>query len=424
MSRRVDLEITRLGARGDGIGNLDGAPVYVPFTLPGEKVTAVVSADRAGTLRAEKVEIITPAAARQAPVCRHFGVCGGCAAQHMTPLSARAWKRQVIIGALARKGLAGEAVAEVAGLPSGGRRRATFSAWRTAGRAAIGFMGRASHRPVAIDRCPVLEPALEALLPALVGLCGQLLENGERGSLGLCRADNGVDLVIGHRRSPRLADLRFLADFATQHDIARISWCRNKGTPEIIVARMAPMVRCGTVDVALPPGAFLQASRAGQDALSMIVTDAARDARKVLDLFSGIGTFSFPLAGTAAVTAVDSSTESIGAISAAARTHSGIKAVEASVRDLFASPYPLADNDYYDTVIFDPPRAGARRQAVEIGRSRVRTVIAVSCNPSTLARDLRILVDAHYDIETIIPVDQFGHAAHIEAVAVLRKSTL
>ena len=180
------------------------------------------------------------------------------------------------------------------------------------------------------------------------------------------------------------------------------------------------------IAVTPPPGGFLQASREGEAALIGLVKQAAAGAKKIADLFSGCGTFALPLARDATLFAVDSDRASIEALARAAGDAQGaglkINPVKSEARDLFERPLTAKELKGFDAIVFDPPRAGAAAQAAEIAASGVATVIGVSCNPATFARDARIIVGGGYALSQATPVDQFVYSPHVELVGVFRKA--
>jgi 23S rRNA (uracil1939-C5)-methyltransferase len=134
-----------------------------------------------------------------------------------------------------------------------------------------------------------------------------------------------------------------------------------------------------------------------------------------------LGTFAFPLAVSARVLAVDGDSQAIAALQAAAKRTKGLKPMQSKVRDLFREPLSAKELEVFDAVVFDPPRAGAAAQAAMLTQSKVATVAAVSCNPRTLARDARLLIDGGYRLDAVTPIDQFLFSAHIEAVAIFHR---
>jgi 23S rRNA (uracil1939-C5)-methyltransferase len=209
---------------------------------------------------------------------------------------------------------------------------------------------------------------------------------------------------------------RELAHAGTQAGIARLTVGDDP-----VIEQAAPMIWIGGIETRLPPNTFVQAVEEAETEMVRIVLAAAGKAKTVADLFCGVGAFALTLAANARVLAIDSNASAISTLAAAARRSSGLKPIQTKVRDLFRDPLSPRELVGLDAIVFDPPRAGARAQAEQLARSRVPTVVAVSCDPGTLARDLRILVDGGYDIEAVTPIDQFVYSAHVEAVAVLRR---
>ncbi|MEW5421504.1 class I SAM-dependent RNA methyltransferase [Amorphus sp. 3PC139-8] len=404
----MTVTIDALGHHGDGIVRGD-PPIYVPRTLAGETVDIEVSGSRA-TLLAVK----TPSPDRVEPPCPHFGSCGGCALQHMAEPAYRAWKRELVLAALTARGFATPIDSLISARPHT-RRRAVLSAEARGRSLALGYHERSSHSLVDIQSCLVLTPGLEALLPALRTLAKPFQAKGGL-RLTVTETETGIDLAIEGGREPDPTALATLTETMHTAGIARLS---HDG--EAVIMLTEPVVAIGPARVGLPPAAFLQATQDAEHALADHVTAAAAGAKSAVDLFSGLGTFALRLAQDRPVHMVESERALVEAGQAAARRTSGLKQVTGEVRDLFTFPLATRELDRYDLVVFDPPRAGAAAQAAEIAACKAKTVVAVSCNPATLARDLRSLVDGGYRIETVTAVDQFLYAPHIEVVAVLRR---
>lgn len=416
----LDVTISAIGARGDGIAEADGRRLFVPFTAPGDRVRVRPGRSRGDDgVAAELVALIAPGPGRTAPVCPHYGACGGCALQHLETHAYLDWKRAQVGLALARAGLAEVPVAPTVATPPATRRRATFAAVRAGGSVRLGFNERQSNRVVDLAACPVLDPRIVALLPALRALLARLLP--ARGALDVTvtALDGGLDVLLTGGAEPDLAAREALAAFAGTADIARLSWRRGEGRDsEPIAHRRAAAARFGEVMVAIPPGGFLQASPAGQAALTAAVLEGVGAARSVADLFAGSGTFTFPLARRAVVHAVEGEGGALERLKAAAR---GLSGVTAERRDLFREPLTARELGRFEAVVFDPPRAGAKEQAGELARSGVPVVVGVSCNPASFARDARILADGGYRLGSVTPVDQFLWSPHVELVGVFRR---
>ncbi len=358
--------------------------------------------------------MVAPSADRVRPPCRHFGTCGGCALQHVGEAAYRAWKREVVRRSFLLHHIDAD-VEPVVATPPGARRRAIFAAVPTSGRLVLGFHRRATHEIVAIEECPVLSHDIEAALPLLRQIAGRAIRKRHPARITVL-SGNGLDIAIdGGGRLDRSA-LEELGAFSREQAIARLT---VDGTE--VFRNRRPEIAAGGAVLLPPPGGFVQASASAEQALAEAVVAHVGDAAPVADLFSGIGTFALRLARHAAVTAVESEASLLAALEQAARQAGGLKPVTALRRDLFANPLAAAELDRFAAVVFDPPAAGAKAQAEAIAQSRVPRVVAVSCNPATLARDARILIDGGHRLTRVLPVDQFLWSAEIEVVATFEK---
>lgn len=403
------LVIARVGHRGDGVAESASGPVYVPYTLPGDVVDAEAvpgHPDRRHLLRIE-----SPSPERVAPFCPHFGLCGGCAIQHWRDESYRAWKRDLVVSALAQAQI-DTRVDALIDAHGEGRRRAVFHARRSAKDIIeVGFSALRAHTIVPIDRCPVLAPDMDGAIDAAWKIAEVLKSQGKPLDIQITATNGGLDIDVRGSGPLDASRTAALARAAASGRIARIT---RHG--ELVTQVAPPVVTMGRAQVTLPPGSFLQATALGEDTLARLVADHAGKAKRLADLFCGVGPFALRLAERARVTACDSDANAINSLTRASAT-AGLKPIEGSVRDLFRRPLSATELNGFDAVIFDPPRQGAEMQAREIARSKVPVAIAVSCNAATFARDAKILVAGGYRCEGVTPVDQFKYTAHVEIVA-------
>jgi len=402
------LIIARLGHRGDGVAETAEGPAFVPYTLPGEVVEVEAfpgHPDRRHLLRVE-----TPSAHRIAPICPHFGVCGGCQTQHWDFERYREWKH-ALVGAALRQAGVDAPVGALIDAHGEGRRRVVFHARRSVHDVLeVGFAAYRAHHIISVDRCPVLAGALDRAIGVAWALAEALGAMKKPLDIQVTATDAGLDVDVrgsGGLPPQRAAALVRLAEV---HRLARLT---RHG--ELIAQRATPTVRIGKATVALPPGAFLQATAEGEAVLGRLVTEHVGAARLVADLFCGVGPFALRLAERSRVVAVDADSAAIDALREAAKA-SGLRPVEAQARDLFRRPLTLEELRHHDAVVFDPPRQGAEAQARALAASKVPLVIAVSCNAATFACDARLLVDGGYRLTAVTPVDQFRHTAHVEIV--------
>lgn len=409
------LTIDRLGHRGDGVADTPTGPAYVPYALPGETVTVEPVAGHPD--RRHLVHVDRPSHERAVPICKHFGQCGGCAMQHWSLAEYHLWKRGLVVEALAQANLVAPVDEVIVDAHGQGRRRAVLHARRGAHDVLeVGFTAPRAHHIVAIDNCPILAPGLDGAVTAAWAIADVLKPQNKPLDIHVTATDTGMDVDV--RGSGPLSSGRTtaLAALAEKHRLARIT---RHG--ELVTQRTPPSLKVGRAHVPLPPGAFLQATAEGEAALARLAAEHVGGAKRVADLFCGIGTFALRLAEKARVTAADSEASAVKALERAAQTTSGLKPVEAVARDLFRRPFMVSELKNFDAVVFDPPRQGAEAQAHELAKSGVKTVVAVSCDAATFARDARILIGGGYRLARVTPVDQFRYSFHVEIVAKFEK---
>jgi len=403
---RKTLTIGRLGHQGDGIAKSADHEVFVPFSLPGEIVSGEIIQ---GRILAPLV--VTPSPDRVQPPCPHFRACGGCALQHASDSYLAEWKIGVVKTAIAAQGLAGE-IEGVSTSPPQSRRRATLAARRTKKGALVGFHSRATKTIIAIPACTLLHPDILAAVPAFEALTKLGASRKGEIAFSVTVSDAGLDVAVTDAKQADGPFLAQLGAFAGQAGFARLSW-----NSEVIATPRPPVQMFGEVGVVPPPAGFLQATKAGQTALTDAVKHALGPARKIADLFAGCGTFTLPLAKGAEVAAYESDADALAALEIASRGAGGLKPVRTEVRDLFRRPLLPAELDYFDAVVIDPPRAGAKAQTGFLAQSTVPVIAFVACNPATFARDARDLVAGGYHLDWVRVVDQFRWSPHVELVA-------
>jgi 23S rRNA (uracil1939-C5)-methyltransferase len=383
-------EIVRIAARGEGV-TADGR--HAAFAVPGD----MLASDG----------IVVPGAHHQTPPCRHFPICGGCQLQHADDPTYADYLRDRITHALQTQGLALPEMRAVHLSPPRTRRRATFQAERRGRNVIIGFNESASHRIVDLRECHVVLPELFALVAPLRTLLGKVMADKSRAKISMTRADQGVDVLLEGVTVEGLEAVEAVTDFGRAQKLARLSVDEGYGpSPRYVPEDVT--ITLGGVPVALPDGAFLQATADGEAALVAAVREAVGDAKATVDLFCGLGTFALSMPGT--VHAVEAARDAILALAATRR-------VTVEHRDLFRRPLEPGELTRFDAVVLDPPRAGAREQTVHLAASTVPRVAYVSCNPSSFARDAAVLIAGGYKLDWIVPVGQFRWSTHVELAA-------
>jgi len=442
VGQRLRVTIERLVFQGNGLGRLpDGRVVFVPYTAPGDEAEIEVTEARDDYVRATLVRVPTPALVRTTPACGYFGTCGGCHWQHLAYASQLEWKRDILRELLARVGKLKDVPVSEPIAPSGPweyRARAQFKVF-AAGQVRIGFHQRETHRVVDIDRCPLLDARLNRVLmvlrrmrdPALPKLFPRLRE---------------IWVVVGTGASPGAGEV-IVSLFARAQDRAAIRLLFHRIQAEVPTLQGVVLLdgdprqhprfvdrhghgtileQVGDHRFRVDATAFFQVNGLAAETLTRLVVEGAglTGSERVLDLYGGVGTFTVPLARLAKeVVGVEAN-----AAAAADAVHNlrsngcpGARIVHAQAEQ--ALP-PLAEEGPWDLVILDPPRQGASRRVLDaIGGMAVSRLVYVSCDPSTLARDLGILVSAGYRCTSLTPVDLFPQTFHLEAVAVLERTS-
>ena len=397
--------IDRLGHHGDGIALGPTGPIFASQTLPGEEVEGDLAGDRLSNTR-----IITPSDQRVRSPCTHAKTCGGCALQHASNAFVSGWKVDIVRSALAGQGLQADFLSIITSPPCS-RRRATLSARRTKSGVLLGFHARASDVLVSVPLCQLLHPEIVAGFPALEALVKIGGSRSAEVSLTVTQSSGGLDVSVTGGKPIEAGLAMELARVVEAFGLARLTW-----NGEGVALRTMPMQRFGRALVAPPPGAFLQATAEGEAALLLAVTNAIGPARRVVDLFAGVGTFALPLCERAEVHAVEGEPAMVAAMEKGWRLASGLRRLTTESRDLFRRPLEPDEFTGFDAVVIDPPRAGAEAQFATLAKARVPIIASVSCNPVTFARDAKVMQQAGYTVKSVQVVDQFRWSSHVELV--------
>jgi 23S rRNA (uracil1939-C5)-methyltransferase len=416
-----------VASEGDGVATLpDGSRVYVPLSVPGD-VAMVRPVARRGEGWAGEIEtLLQPGGSRRAPVCSHFGACGGCVAQHRDDDAYLAWKVSRLATELRRAGFDAPPIAPIApGVPAT-RRRMDLAARRLTGHVTLGLHRARGGEVIDLAECPVLHPDLVSLIAPARLLLSSLAALRREASLIVNLLDSGPDMLLRTDGELAATDRAKLLNFAHSRHLARVSWARGTDAQEPVCVLRPPVTSLSGVAIAPPPGAFLQATAAGEAAIIAAVLDALpakRPARaRAADLYAGCGTISFALARSINVTAFEGDAAQTSACRDAANRAGLMGRIEVRQRDLSRQPLSAAELSGFAAVILDPPHGGAAAQIPAIAQSRVSRVIYVSCDPVSLGRDARVLREAGYHLAKVMPIDQFPWSARLEAVAAFHMS--
>lgn len=421
------VRIQGIGADGDGLARMsDGRSLFLPYTLPQELVEARPLARRGQGVLGLAETILEPSADRAEPPCPHFGACGGCSLQHWRDEAIAGWKAGALGLALKQAGFEGAQLGPVRTSPPASRRRVDLAIRKQAGVALIGFHQARTEAIVPITDCVVADPAITALLAPLRGLVPRLQAIHRDAGLAINLLASGPDLLLRSDAALTAGDRRLLAAFAAEHGIPRIAWALKEGPVEM-AAQLAPVrIDLSGAPVAPPPGAFLQATPAGEAAIIAAVLaglpEKLKPKDRVIELHAGCGTLTFALAAHARVIAYEGDAASVAALQKALSDAGLHGPVMAHRRDLMRQPLLAAEFKDAAAVVLDPPFGGALPQVEAIAASAVTHVIYVSCNPQALARDASVLRRAGFALAAATPIDQFLWSSRLESVVVLTRA--
>ena len=434
----LQLQITHVGGRGDGVGRASYTHqyrtaehhVFVPATLAGEEVIAQPLSLGGQGIRCLPQEILTPSAERREPDCDAFPACGGCTFQHWQDDPAIAWKAAQLDGFLARAGVAPATRLDAHISPRHSRRRATFHIKRLAGGVVAGFLERGSSHIVTPAGCSVLRPELVRMLPRLAEIAERCFPVGLTIDAAANCLDNGICLLLRGPEGWHDGLLEMLATWADDTGLARLSVAIAGGrTGEdaalTIYAPTPPTLSFGGIAITPPPGGFLQATIEAEkvmqaDIAGFAATAGIAGSGQLVDFFAGCGTLGLPLlAGGMRVLAAESDRAALAALKAGVDAAGRGAQLVTRQANLATAPLTAETLPAADMVIIDPPRNGAAAQiAALVDMPTAPPLVAmVSCNPASFARDAASLVSGGYAFTSLRMIDQFRFAPHIELVA-------
>ena len=412
------VEVTALSHDGRGVARLAGKAMFIDDALPGESVRFRIYRRRREYDEAEVTEVLQASPQRVEPRCGHFGICGGCALQHLAPEAQVAAKQQTLLDNLERiGGLKPDRVTQpLLGPVWGYRRRARLSSYRDpTGKVLVGFTERHRHRVTDLRQCHVLDPQVGGLIDKLSELFSGLSIPDKIPQLEVAVGDDATLLVMKTLAPPSDADRQKLAAFGEQHRL-RIVLQGEATAPDLHYRLPGP-----DVQISFQPADFIQVNGEMNRRLVQLAADALdpQPDEDVLDLFSGLGNFTLPLARRSrSVVGVEGEA---GLVSRARQNaaSNGIANASFDLANLFDEKQhgPWAKRQYA-RILLDPPRAGAREVIALFPRFAARRIVYVSCHPATLARDARLLVDQGWRLTQAGVLDMFPHTAHVESMAV------
>lgn len=409
----MHLKIDRIGHEGDGIAFDNDAIIYTSYVLAGEEVDVEIVGNRGRV-----IEITKPSEDRIAPICPKFTICGGCSLQHWKQDEVLKWKALAISGALNRVGIECDEISVEPAYETG-RRRAKFTAKRQNGELLFGFVGARTNDIIAIENCPILTTKLNLNIAKIRELIRSLTQGNEELGVLVTDCDNGIDVEITGIKALAKFNRGELEKLARAAEIAGVTRLTINGDDAFF--RAAPIVKLGKALVEIPAGAFLQATQICEQKISEVILKWGKGAKRAIDLFAGVGTFSFTLKELCETNAYEIHTPSIFSLNKAAKAIAGGHTLKGFSRDLFRVPVSMLEFKNIDLVVLDPARAGAEAQVKQLIRTKIKKIIYVSCEASSFARDAKILIDGGYKLKEVKGFDQFQFSPHVEMMGLFVK---
>jgi 23S rRNA (uracil1939-C5)-methyltransferase len=347
--------------------------------------------------------------------CLHYGACGGCAVDNRAAID----KRGLLVAAVP-----GAQVSPLVETPLRTRRRVDLAATRKGAAITLGLHRARSAEVVDMTECVLLLPGIMALLPPLRVLLRSLEGFRATASVLINWLDHGPDVLLRLDAATTTPDRRRLIDFARANAVLRISVAKGDADPEPVAVLQPPVITFAGIAVEPPPGAFLQASRAGEAAIiAAVIAGLPKLAAKarLVELFSGIGTLSFALAQHARVQGFEGAADAVAAQDKAIRAANLAGRMSVLPRDLARRPLQPADFAGAAAVVLDPPYSGAGPQMRFLSAAAVKRIVYISCNPNALAHDAGVLRHSGYNCLAATPIDQFPYSENVESVVVFER---
>ena len=427
--------IESLDYEARGIARQDGKAIFVEGALPGERVEYASFRKKSSYELAHLVQVLAPSSSRVMPPCPHFGVCGGCAMQHLDPMAQLAVKQRVLEDTLWHVGRvrAGQILPPIQGEAWGYRQRARLGVRKMAksSEMLIGFHERRSSFIADIKQCKILPPHVSMLLLPLRQLLSSLSVSEQVRQLDIAVGERCTALLLGLPAMLKAGDEKKLQHFADQHEV--VFYVQPKGPDSVyrLYPDSGPSLTYTlpefSVELAFLPSDFTQVDHAVNRVLvrrALALLDA-QPGERIADLFCGLGNFTLPIARSGArVLGVEGSDGLVRRGRESAEANGLASQVDFAVANLFeCTADSLAALGYFDKMLIDPPREGAMEVVSALGNSAPKRIVYVSCNPATLARDAAVLVNAKgYRFVAVGAVNMFPHTAHVESIALFERA--
>lgn len=416
------IQIVGISNKGDGYGFLNGKKVFIPYSIIDDKIEFELISENSKFIKGKISKIIEKSNDRVKPPCPYFYKCGGCTLQHLNKKSYYKYKLNIVKDAVSYSGFDTDCIEKIIKIEDGCRRRVIFKVGKSG---ELGFFRKESNEIIDIDYCLIAREEINKLIKPLKKLVQKLSRDNLKEIFVSYVDDGNIDLILKLKKELNFREFELWKTFIDKYKIACLNYDLGNGLILVYnkkALKMEVSNNKGTLNLSLPAGTFLQATKEGQKAITKEVVKVLKTHHNVLDLYSGVGTYTFPLISYVdKIVAVEGYRNMVESIKQNALTNNLNNKIEAFSRDLVNRPLMLEKLNEFDGMVINPPRNGSKAQCEIIAKSNIRTIVIVSCNPSAFSVDSKILKDGGYNLERVVGIDQFYWSSHLEIVGVFKK---
>lgn len=407
----MKIKIQDLNFNGDGYGFENNKKVIISKTAKNDIVEYDIIKQNKEQIHGKINKIIEKSEYRIKEICCPiYNNCGGCNLLHLTNEAYINFKKSLIINAIKNSGyIFDDYELILTGFNS--RRRVTFNVKNNK----LGFFEKNSNNLVEVKNCPLIDNNINNIIPKLNDLIKKILIK----EISVTCYDNGIGILFVLEKEPTMYENEILQNFIKNNDsIISISYKIKNNKQTLLFQKYAPIIKFdNNITINVETDIFLQATKKGQEEITNTVVNHLKDCKNVLDLYCGIGTYSFPLSTYTKVHSIEGSEYMINILNKNIKDNHLSSKITTECRNLVNSPLLKDELNKYDGIVINPPRNGALAQCKQIVKSNIKKIVMVSCNPQTFSIDARELKNYNYKLIKITGIDQFFKTQHLEIVA-------
>jgi 23S rRNA (uracil1939-C5)-methyltransferase len=419
MNKFISLNIESLDNEGYGIATYNNTNYTIKNSLPSEIAEIILNTNKNNYYLPNK--LLNDSPFRATPRCKHFLVCGGCQLQHLTQKYYQDFKIQKVKNYLKKANYALPKEFHFLQVPDFSRRKVILTVNYDTKPIQIGFLQEFSKNVIPIEECIISAPKILQIIQSIKNKLSEILAVAQISQITITLADSGVDIILYNNQEFNLETFEKLRDFCQEEGISRLS--SFNGTHYTLILENQPIEIIGKdYKIKLPLNYFLQATKECENIFKEKLFTYINDAKNILDLYSGFGTYSLLLAQSANVKSFEISAIMVQALNDATRLFPRNFSLIAKKRDLEKDPLSPSELNKFDYIIINPPRKGALSQIKQIANSNVKKIVIISCNPMTFSRDIYYLSQSKYQLTELTIIDQFLYSSHVEILALFTKS--